>query len=157
MGLTRNSHEPERRSGIDRRTRTTSPLSSRSLFGSRRRVRRKEDREIHYYVDRYDLTSVLAFLCTLLLSVADTFLTLLLVDAGASELNPVMDFYLKAGPIPFLMAKHLLTSSCLILFLVHKNYQLLSGRITPWNILVVVPFLYALLVAYELGLVLSPV
>jgi hypothetical protein len=152
---TQNSSNPELRRRNDRRTSPTSPVSWSSLSGSRRRIRRKEDRANHFYVDRYDPATVLAFLCTLLLSVADAFLTLKLVHAGATELNPVMDFYLRAGPLPFLMAKYLLTASCLILLLVHKNCRVLAGRITTSNILFTMPFLYGLLIAYEMNLILS--
>jgi hypothetical protein len=153
--FSQNSPNPERRSSCDRRNNPTSPVSLQSLFGSRGHIRRKEDRASHLYVDRYDPASVLAFLCTLLLSVADAFLTLKLVHAGATELNPVMDFYLKAGPLPFLAAKYLLTATCLFLLLIHKNHRVLAGRMTAWKILFVVPFLYGLLIAYEVDLMLS--
>jgi len=149
------SPHTERRNGNDRRNSPTSPVSLFSLSGSRGHIRRKEDRTDHLYVDRYDSISTLAFLCTLLLSVTDAFLTLKLVHAGATELNPVMDFYLRAGPLPFLMAKYLLTSSCLILLLIHKNFRVLAGRMTAWNILLIVLFLYGLLIVYEVDLMLS--
>ena len=154
MEFSQNSPNPERHRGSDRRNSPTSPVSLYSLSGLRRHIRRKEDRVNHLYVDRYDPASVLAFLCTLLLSVADAFLTLKLVHAGATELNPVMDFYLRAGPLSFLMAKYLLTSSCLILLLIHKNCRVLAGRMTVWSILFIVPFLYGLLIAYEVNLML---
>jgi hypothetical protein len=155
VAFSQHSPKPERRRGGDRRKSPTSPLSWHSLFGSRRHNRREADRANHWYVDRYDSASVLAFVSTLLLSVADAFLTLKLVHDGATELNPVMDFYLKAGPPPFVMAKYLLTASCLILLLVHKNYRVLAGRMATWNILYIVPFLYGLLIAYEVNLMLS--
>ena len=154
MEFRRDSANLELRRGSDRRLNPTSPVSLSSLFGSRRHIRREEDRARHFYVDRYDSASVLAFLCTLLLSVADAFLTLMLVHAGATELNPVMDFYLSAGPLPFLMAKYLLTSSCLFLLLIHKNCRILAGRIPAWNILFAVPFFYGLLIVYEVDLIL---
>jgi hypothetical protein len=154
MEFEQRSSRPERRRGGDRRKSPTSPLSWRSLFGSRRHSRREADKANHWYVDRYDSASVLAFVCTLLLSVADAFLTLMLVHDGATELNPVMDFYLKEGP-PFILAKYLLTSTCLILLLIHKNYRLLAGRMTTCNILYIVPFLYGLLIVYEVDLMFS--
>jgi hypothetical protein len=155
MEFTRNPPNPELRKQNDRRSSPTSPFSLRSLFGSRRHIRRKEDRASHFYVDRYDSASVLAVLCTLLLSVADAFLTLKLIHAGATELNPVMEYYLREGPLSFLMVKYLLTSSCLIVLLIHKNYRVLAGRITAWNILFIIPFLYGLLIVYEVDLLLS--
>jgi len=148
------SHYPERRSGIDRRGQQTSPWRFSSLFGKRGFVRRKEDRERHYYVDQYRAHLLLIFLATIALSLVDAFLTLELIACGASELNPVMDYCLQLGPLHFLAAKYILTASGLLFILVHKDYPLLSGRIKGMNVLVCVPVLYALLVFYEMMLLL---
>jgi hypothetical protein len=37
----------------------------------------------------------------------------------------------------------------------HKNCRVLAGRMTAWNILFIVPFLYGLLITYEVNLMLS--
>jgi hypothetical protein len=142
----------ERRSGRDRRRRPTTPFSLSSLFGSRRLGRRKEDRLIHYYVDRYGWRSVGVFLASLGLCLADAFMTLHLLSRGAQELNPVMDFFLRIGPIHFLLAKYLVTGASLMWLLIHKDYPLLKGRIKGKNLLLAVPLLYAVLVVYELFL-----
>lgn len=142
----------ERRSGRDRRNHPTTPFSLSSLSGSRRYGRRKEDRLIHYYVDRYGWRSVGAFMASLGLCLVDAFMTLHLLSRGAQELNPVMDFFLRIGPIQFLLAKYLVTGLSLMWLLIHKDYPLLKGRIKCKNLLLVVPLLYALLVVYELFL-----
>lgn len=142
----------ERRNGIDRRRRPTSPISLSSFSGSRRYGRRKEDHTIHYYVDRYGLRSVATIIATLLLCLADAFMTMHLLSEGAQELNPVMDFFLNIGPIPFLLVKYSLTGAALLCLLIHKNYPLLAGRLTGKSILVAVPIFYALLIGYELFL-----
>jgi hypothetical protein len=140
----------ERRSGIDRRRRPTSPFSLRSFRGSRQYGRRREDRAIHFYVDRYGLRSVITVVATLILCLADAFMTMYLIALGAYELNPVMDFFLRMGPISFLLAKYLFTGTALVCLLVHKNYPLLAGRFTTKSVLVIVPILYTLLIGYEL-------
>lgn len=145
---------PDRRTQKDRRTKQTSPLSRRSLFGARTNTRRKEDRHVHFYVDRYSLRSILAVHFALILSIADAIFTLKLVGMGAQEINPVMNFFLQFGPLPFLMVKYVLTGSCLIWFLIHKNYYLFGGRISVKYILILVPILYTILIIYELTLVL---
>ncbi len=146
-------HQLERRSGIDRRNGQTAPHSLSSLFGRRKHVRRKEDRKRHFYVDRYGAHFILAFLLSLIFCIADAFLTLEIIHLGGSELNPVMDYFIKMGPMQFLAAKYVLTASSLVFILVHKNYPLFSGRITGKVIVMSVPILYAILLIYELFLI----
>lgn len=143
---------PERRSGIDRRARPTSPLSWSSLTGSRRYARRKADRNIHYYVDRYGLPSVFALFVTLIFSLADAFFTMRLIAAGAEELNPVMKFFLQFGPVPFVVAKYILTAAGLTWLLIHKEYPMFSGRITVKVFFLAIPVSYGLLLIYEIML-----
>jgi hypothetical protein len=86
------------------------------------------------------------------LCLVDAFMTLHLLSRGAQELNPVMDFFLRIGPIHFLLAKYLVTGVSLAWLLIHKDYPLLKGRLRCRSLLFVVPILYALLVVYELFL-----
>lgn len=143
----------ERRSGQDRRSRPTSPFTLRSLYGSRRYGRRKEDRALHYYVDRYGIRSVTILVVSLLLCLIDAYMTIYLLSLGAQELNPVMDFFLRIGTIPFLLVKYSVTGLALMWLLIHKNYPLMGGRFTGKGLLLGVPVLYTLLVLYELFLV----
>lgn len=147
------SYYPERRSGIDRRARPTSPFSWSSLTGSRSYARRKADRDVHYYVDRYGYPAVFAFVVTLLFSLADAFFTMKLVASGAEELNPVMAYFLQFGPVPFVVAKYLLTASGLTWLLIHKDYPMFNGRITGKALFLFVPIGYTALLIYEIFLV----
>ncbi|MHC1745125.1 MAG: DUF5658 family protein [Syntrophobacteraceae bacterium] len=144
---------PERRSGIDRRARPTSPFTWRSLTGSRAYARRKADRDVHYYVDRYGFPAVFAFCVTLLFSIGDAFFTMKLVSAGAKELNPVMDYFLQFGPVPFVAVKYVLTASGLTWLLIHKDYPMFKGRITGKVLFLFVPIIYMVLLVYEMVLV----
>lgn len=145
----------DRRAHTDRRTRPTSPLSFSSMFGSRRHVRRADDRQIYLYVDRYSLRSVFVVLGIVLLSLTDAMFTLQLVAKGAQEINPVMDFFLQKGPLPFLIAKYLITGTCLVLFIVHKNHYFLKGKIRVKTLMIMVFIMYVVLIAYELVLFLK--
>ena len=145
----------ERRSGKDRRAGPTSPLSPRSLFGSRKDFRRKEDSRKHYLVDLYSPLFLGLFVTTLVLSVGDALLTIRLMDADFRELNPVMDYFLNMGPTPFILAKWTLTSAGLTVLLVLKNRYLWRGKIKIAALLVVFPFLYLILITYELIMVMN--
>lgn len=142
----------DRRSGKDRRARPTSPFSLSSLRGSRQHARRKEDKPIYYLVDRYNVCSILLVVAVLTLSVADAFFTLQLVSMGARELNPVMDFFLRYGPLPFLWAKYIFTAAGVTALLMLKNYPVFNGRMTVKVVLMAIPVMYAVLIVYELVL-----
>lgn len=143
---------PDRRSGADRRAKPTSPFSLASLRGSRKRSRRKEDRYIHFFVDRYGKRSVVVVLITLILSFTDAFFTLNLVRAGGEELNPVMLFFLQHGPVPFLISKYAFTMFGIMVLIMLKNYPIFKG-IMVRDLLLLVPIFYFLLIAYEIILV----
>ncbi|MGA2936173.1 MAG: DUF5658 family protein [Syntrophobacteraceae bacterium] len=145
----------ERRSGKDRRARPTSPFTLQSLVGSRHHYRRNQDARKFYFVDLYSPFSVVVLLSALVLSIADAFLTLMLVGEDIQELNPVMDFFLKIGPFQFIMIKWFLTAFGLITLLVLKNYYLWQGRVRTVVVLALLPFLYLALVSYEILMVVN--
>jgi len=153
MNETQFKEDLERRSGKDRRSRPTSPFTIRSFKGSRQHFRRKEDTRKLFFVDLYSPLSVAALFSTLGLSIADAFLTLVLVGKNVEELNPVMDFFLKLGPFQFIMAKWFFTAFGLTTLLILKNYYLWNGRVRAAVLLFIFPFLYLVLVGYEILLV----
>ncbi len=59
----------------------------------------------------------------------DALLTLFLVSRGATELNPIMAFYLGVGPYTFLFVKYGLTCAGVMILLFVKNSFLQSLRI----------------------------
>jgi hypothetical protein len=144
----------ERRSGRERRARPTSPFTLQSLFGSRGHYRRKEDARKFLYVDVYSKSTVAFLIATMILSITDAFLTLWLVGKNVSEVNPVMEFFLNLGPFQFIMIKLFMTAFGLVTLLVLKNHYLWGGRIKIGAMLFIFPFLYVVLVSYEVLLVL---
>jgi hypothetical protein len=148
-------HLKDRRSGKDRRAAPTSPFTLKSLFGARTSSRRKEDFTRYYFFDRYSPFFVILLIVTLLLSLFDAFLTLRLMDGNFRELNPVMEYFINLGPSPFLLVKWLLTVFGLLTLLILKNFYLWGGKIKAETILVVIPFLYLVLITYEIVLVVN--
>jgi hypothetical protein len=109
------------RSVGDRRRKTLPPLRYLVAGGRRRRVRRLEDSHRIVLLDRYSPKLLAAILGILVLSLLDAALTLYLVEHGASELNPVMDYFLKKGPLIFTVTKYLLTCIAVLIFLALAN------------------------------------
>jgi Domain of unknown function (DUF5658) len=119
----------ERRSRKDRRK--TGTLSMRSFLrgGRRENIRRQEDKNGLFCVDRYSQSLFGAILIILFLSVTDALLTLLLTSHGAVEINPVMAYYLKIGPYAFLAVKYLMTCLAVFLLLICQNIFLRAIKI----------------------------
>jgi len=86
----------ERRRGGDRRARPTRWLSRYTLRGHRRGGRRATDSQ-QPYVDRYQWSDLLLVGGIIVLCAADWLLTLEVIQRGAVEVNPLMDFLLRQG------------------------------------------------------------
>ncbi len=142
--------DTEKRSGPDRRKRPTSPLSWSSLRGRRRFVRRKEERNIPHYVDRYEGSLTFIVIAIMILTLLDAFFTLILINHGARELNPIMGFLLSKGEWTFLLGKYLLTALCITILIIHKNFFIFQQKIRLKDILYCLFTLYLFLIVYEI-------
>ena len=111
----------ELRAGGDRRRKVLPPLRYLIAGGRRRAVRRLADSHRIVLLDRYSPKLFAAILGILCLSLLDAALTLYLVENGSSELNPIMDYFLKKGPRIFTVAKYILTCIAVLIFLVLAN------------------------------------
>ena len=92
------------------------------LFGGNRTgTRRNDDKNELVFVDRYNSKFLIITVGILILSLADGFFTLYLMDHGAYELNPIMDYFIKLSPWAFIFAKFILTCFALICILILNN------------------------------------
>jgi len=132
----------------DRRRQSTPLLSKQTIFGGRRStIRREEDQGKYIFLDNYGLRLFITLLLLLILSISDAFLTLALVTTySATELNPIMAFYLEHGNIIFFLGKFLFTSSAVFIFCVFHHFAV--ARIS----LVGSIMLYLGVVYYELSI-----
>jgi energy-converting hydrogenase Eha subunit C len=151
--LERQTNFQERRSRKDRR-KTSRPVI-RSLYrgGKREIIRRREERNIIFWADRYSQTLFGAIVLILFFSVLDGLLTLFLIDHGATELNPVMAYYLDVGPYAFFSAKYLLTSVAVVILLLCQNAFLRTIRIHTRSLFFVIVAAFMSVVAWELFLI----
>ena len=102
------------RRGPDRRTQPTPRLSRYALLGGRRgSVRRADERE-GSFVDRYGFGVVLAIGWTALMNAGDSVFTLVHLQSGGIELNPVADSLLQTGRLGFVALKALLMTAALL-------------------------------------------
>ena len=143
----------DRRSGRDRRQRRLPTLKGLILHRRRGDLRRRSDRDRITIMDRYSNIGLGAVILVLLLSVADGFLTLFLLRHGATELNPVMAYFLNIGPLAFLGSKYLLTAGAVFIVIV-LNYVFVSYiRVYARDLIKYFATAFAAVVGWELYLV----
>ena len=65
----------------------------------------------------------MAALAVLFLNLLDAFCTLRHIELGAVELNPLMRLLLEAGPVEFLVGKHLLAAGGVIGIVAHSSHR----------------------------------
>jgi len=112
----------DERRDTNRRLQPTRPWIG--MLGPLRRARHGRRRSDHSgYVDRYSRRDVALILTIFVMNVGDAFFTMLWLDRGGQEANPVMDFFLDIGPGAFLIQKCVVVGIWLVALLVHKNFR----------------------------------
>jgi hypothetical protein len=139
----------------ERRRQNRRHFSLRSLFGAlftlrRRRSRRKDD-QLNTYIDWYEPWPLVASVVIILLSSLDAFLTLILLNHGAVELNVLMDWLIKMDIRTFAAVKLAITGLALIILVLHFNFQLYRVLPVRYLMYALMP-LYAFLIAHEISL-----
>lgn len=136
----------ERRNSRDRRN----PSFKGFLIGCikcRRRGPRRAD-YLYHQTDWYDVKLLVMALSLLLLSTIDAAMTMHLLNNGAVEINPLMDYLLRQGAHVFIITKIVMTSVCVVVLVAHYH-----SRIFNWLrvdiMLLFALFIYTGLVTYE--------
>ncbi|UCE79319.1 MAG: hypothetical protein JSV13_01415 [Nitrospiraceae bacterium] len=114
-----------RRVLLDRRKRSDRFISRFMFVGGRRKTKRREsDKKRYAPLDFYSPRLLIVLLSILLLSYADAYFTIILLQKKTIvEANPAMAFHLAQGIVPFLLNKFFLTAvSLIILCLFHDNF-----------------------------------
>ncbi len=132
--------------GPDRRKRPTPRFSRFTFSGGRRRKPRRAGEVEGAFVDQYSTRLVLLLSWIALMNAADSFFTLLHIQNGGVELNPVAGMLLGLGRVGFVVSKGALISLPLVILCQHKNFSV--ARIGLW----LASGAYTLLLGYHLWL-----
>lgn len=143
----------EKRNLPDRRQQPTSPWGAFPPAGKRMHNRRAEEHRLPYFVDRYTAMMLTVVLMLVLASIVDAILTIRLIEAGGSEINPLMGLLLNYGTLPFLLGKYVLTVVGLPLLIIFKNHCLFGTRFRVGYLIPALVALYAVLISYQLILI----
>jgi hypothetical protein len=132
----------DRRILKDRREKPTSGLSRFSLQGRRKAFRRREDQKSGGYVDRY--SPGLLFLLTLVagLNVLDALFTMMILDSGGWEVNPIVRSIIQIYGDGFWIWKFAIVSIPLVLLCLHSKFRLVIPVILGITAISVMVILY---------------
>lgn len=131
----------DRRSDQDRRQKNIPFYKLLLSTGKRRTLRRVEDCKRIVELDHYPPILLISILIVLCLSLLDAALTLVLLDKGAVELNPVMLHYINLGPGTFVMVKYGITALALMIMvglnaIISVRWRIVSTLMFPSCVLV---------------------
>ena len=142
----------DRRSGKDRRSNDVPSAKSLFIYRSRKKVRRKDDKYKTSYLDQYGSGIFIAIVLLLFFSIIDAFLTLFLIDHGASEINPIMAYFLKFGPITFVSFKYFFTSYSILVLLIFSNFFIRKLKIYTHSLFSYAVGMFMIVIGWELFL-----
>jgi len=132
--------------GSDRRRRATRRFSLYSVWGGRRRGGRRGEEQRGVFVDVYSTRLWLVVMWVVLMNIADSFFTLVHLQNGGVEANPMAQALLATGREGFVFWKCGLIGLALVVLTVHKNFPM--ARLGLW----VSAGAYTLLLVYHLAL-----
>ncbi|GAB6066753.1 hypothetical protein JCM13664_00710 [Methylothermus subterraneus] len=116
--------------------------------GRRRGPRRAAERQAPYYLDVYEDPKLLLWSVGIAGGCAlDAFLTLMILDRGGVELNPLMARLLETDAWVFFWIKYALTAIAVVAILLHAHFKL--WKIPLRAVLFGLFGLYAGLIGYE--------
>lgn len=119
-------------------------LSRYWLRGRRQQAGRRGGDSEHIYVDRYTQGEVVVAAWVTLASSVDLGLTLLHLEGGGGEANPIMDWFLTLGGIPaFAAAKLVMTTVPVLFLLLHARFR------GTWVALLGISAMYLALMGYH--------
>jgi hypothetical protein len=126
-------------------------------FNPRRRTppRRVEDSRFHS-LDWHSSHLLAVAICILLLSVSDAFLTMLLLQGGASEVNPVMAALIYRSVAMFAALKMGMTGLGVVLMVFLARYRFMRLLRVEWALYAVLTA-YVGLICYEFWLIKGPI
>jgi hypothetical protein len=149
--MTEHQEKPNR-CNFDRRSRRRPPLKYLIFGGRRLSARRDEDKKHFIFVDQYSSYLLILIVLLIILSLADAFFTLYLIEHGATEINPIMAYFLTLGPWAFIFSKYFLTCSCILCLLMAHNLYFKPLRLHVKRIFPAFIIIFILVIGWQIYL-----
>ena len=119
---------------VDRRTRPTPRFGYYAFFGRRRD-------------DRYSAPTFFFLVSITGLNILDSLFTMMIMDMGGWEANPIVKAAMDAHGDKFWVWKFALVSACLLLLCLHSRYRLAKGM------MVFLTSVYLTVIVYQIYLI----
>jgi len=131
----------------DRRVRPTPLLSRFTFLGRRRAFRRKVDQQRGGYIDRYSSGLFFFLLLIVGLNILDALFTMMILDSGGWEVNPIVRSVIALHGDKFWVWKFAIVSVSLILLCLHSKFRFIKAVILAFSAI------YAGIVLHQLALI----
>jgi hypothetical protein len=132
----------DRRVLQDRRKQATPALSKFTLRGRRRTFRRKEDKKMGGYVDLYGSGLLFLLILVVGLNVLDGLFTMMILDNGGWEINPIVRSAIQLYGDRFWIWKFAIVSVPLILLCLHNKFSMVMPVILGISVINIVIVLF---------------
>ena len=142
-------HATDRREHVDRRRRVWWSVVYGNFNPRRRAPPRRLDQSHYHSVDWHSPHLLAVAIGILLLSVVDAFMTLILLQGGADEINPIMALVVYRNVAVFVALKMTLTSLGVIFMVFLARYRFMRRLPVGW-VLYGVLIAYTSLIGYEI-------
>jgi hypothetical protein len=120
------------------------------LFGQRKGLRRRIDQEKGGYVDRYSSGLFLILVLIIGLNVLDALITMMILELGGRELNPIVQSVMDLCGEKFWVWKFAIVSLSMVLLCLHSRFKpVLAVCIGSGFIYLAVLFYQIFLIAYQ--------
>jgi hypothetical protein len=116
----------ENKAILDRRKTPTPILSRYTIVGRRSRLRRKEDQEKGGYIDRYGNGLFIWVLLLFVLNIFDAAFTLIILDRGGHEVNPLIHWLIGTSGDHFISWKFAILSDSIIILCLHSKFRMVK-------------------------------
>jgi len=139
--------EKDRRVLTDRRRKPTPRWSWYTFFGRRATFRRKSDQEKGGYVDRYSHIMFFILVLILGLNILDSLFTMMIIDLGGQELNPLVGSFIELHGDMFWIWRFVIASIALIFLYLHRGFLFVR------RVIIGIGLLYIVIVSYQMYLI----
>ena len=129
----------------DRRKQRTPALSRFTLGGRRKTFRRKEERGRGGYVDRYHSGLLVPLTLAVGLTVLDALFTMMILDDGGWEVNPVVRSVIQLYGDRFWIWKFAIVFLPLTLLCLHSKFRLVTPVLLCIVVINIIVILYQIL------------
>jgi len=129
----------------DRRKQPTLALSRFAVKGQRSSFRRKGERKRGGYVDRYGPGLLFLIVLIVGLNVLDALLTMMILEDGGWEMNPVVRSVIQIYGHRFWIWKFAIVSFPLILLCLHSKFRLATPVILGMSVIYITAILFQIL------------